>query len=286
MSSLTNASNTIDKDVEGQDGDASGIRGNLWEVVGGQTLRSPIDKIEEARNQCEGLQAGGEKERMCRTEVCWPEISSYRRVFFNLSSSVTENSEPTHFFTAPHPLTHPSLPPHPTSASRRLFTWVLLSPHCANPLRSLGVWQLNKLGLFGERWRIFISQTPVHSGEWAAAGQTRGGKALTAPHFKRAASLWCPCHIISVCEGAAAELIKSWAFARSVAPVLLSKSESRLLGCLTSPWKAYQLVSASVYIIHELVFPNEVKSECGWWKHLHSFTVTLTRRLSFVCWSF
>lgn len=249
---------------------------NLWNIGGGQTIHSLTDKIEKSQNQCRGLQAGSGKRRMCWTEICWPEISSYRRVFFNLSSSVTENSEPTHFCNLP------------TSASKRLFTWVLLASHCTNPPKSFAVWQLNKLSLFAERWRIF-NFTNSCTFWWMSGSrsdsQMQDPPRPLNPHFKRAASLWCPCHIISVSEGAAAELIKSWAFARGVAPVLLCKSERLLLGCLTAPWKAYQLVSprfASGSIIHESLFLNESNQNVVWKKNLHSFPVIHTCRVPFV----
>lgn len=240
--------------IEGKDDDASGdwgISSKYWDIGGGQSIQTLIDKIEESQNQSGGLQAGGGKRRMCRTEVCWPEISSYRRVFFNLSRWVTENSEPTHFCNPP---------PTPSSSNFCIQAPVYLSLTCTNPPESWGVWQLNKLSLFGERWRIFNFTNSCTFWWMSRSGSDSQMQKPPRPHFKRAASLWCPCHIISVSEGAAAELIKSWAFARSVAPVLLCESECLLLGCLTSPWKAYQLVSpgfASGCIIHERLFLNE-----------------------------
>lgn len=110
---------------------------------------------------------------MCWTKVCWPEISSYRRVFFNLSRSVTENSEPTHFCT-PRPST-----PFPTPTSVQLLhpsaclpaSYWRLTARTHQNLEAFDSWT-NRVCSWSDDGSL-ISQTPVHSGEWAAAGQTR-----------------------------------------------------------------------------------------------------------------
>lgn len=88
----------------------------------------------------------------------------------------------------------------------------------------------------------FMSQTPVHSPEWGSVGQARR---CAAPPLQRAASLWCPSHIISVSEGAAAKWINFRAQLGSAgsccsdaAPVLLSGSKGFLLGWFTLHQKA------------------------------------------------
>lgn len=99
-----------------------------------------------------------------------------------------------------------------------------------------------------------MSQTPVHTLEWGTVGQAQRCKARP---LQRAPSLWSPCHIISVSEGAAAEWINYRVLlgsGGSVAPAfpLFCSAKGFQLGWLMLHWEAMWIGFSRLFLFTAL----------------------------------